>query len=95
MIKLKACTKCVTRGCKLCPWKERVEERFKSVIKICVIFPYPRSIPIKFYSMFTLKNPILRNLEELLILLVNRLNSEFLQVTLFENFLSLVFPDSL
>ena len=45
--------------------------------------------------MFTLKNPILRNLKELLILLVNRLNSEFLQVTLFENFLLLVFPDSL
>ena len=44
--------------------------------------------------MFTLKNPILCNLKEL-ILLVNRLNSEFLQVTLFENFLSLVFPDSL
>ena len=45
--------------------------------------------------MFTLKNPILRYLKELLILLVNGLNSEFLQVTLFENFLSLVFPDSL
>ena len=29
-IKLKACTKPVTRGCKLGPWKERLEERFES-----------------------------------------------------------------
>ena len=64
-------------------------------VELITLAPYPRSIPIKFYSMFTLKNPILRNLKELLILLLNRLNSEFLQVTLFENFLSLVFPDSL
>ena len=30
-IKLKACTKPVTRLCKLWPWKERVEKRFESM----------------------------------------------------------------